>query len=443
MDAQISRALLLIQQERYDLAEKSARRALHEAPESGLAHSVLALALGGQDRSDEALREAREGVRLDPELDFAHYVVSLTHLARQEPKLALVAIREANRLDPEDPQYYAVLGEIHLELDQGNHALTAADEGLALDPEHGRCLRCRSLALTRLGRHEDATQAVRSALAKNPEDAELHRVQGVVDLHAKRYDAALDHFREALRLDPTTDLARSGIVEALKARYLVYSIMLQYFLWMSRLGAKARWGFIIGLYFLGRVLRVVAKEFPQLAPFMWPVIIVYVLFVYLTWTAVPLFDLLLRLNRDGRLALNREQIVASNVIGLLLLAVMISAGFAVFVTANALVALTLVLALAVIPVSSAFRAPPGWPRMMAYGFAGFVIALGAAGAAMIGLDSSPVGADHPQSPTRKWASVFIVSSCLGSIAASWLSPVFNGIAGYLLRRLRPKRRKYR
>jgi len=54
-------------------------------------------------------------------------------------------------------------------------------------------------------------------------------------------------------------------------------------------------------------------------PLLLPLVIVYVTFVFLTWTSGTLFDLLLRFDRFGRRALSRERTIASNWVGLSLI----------------------------------------------------------------------------------------------------------------------------
>jgi len=44
------------------------------------------------------------------------------------------------------------------------------------------------------------------------------------------------------------------MVEALKARNVIYRVMLRYFLWMARLSAKAQWAVVIGMYVGTRLL---------------------------------------------------------------------------------------------------------------------------------------------------------------------------------------------
>ena len=115
---------------------------------------------------------------------------------------------------------------------------------------------------------------------------------------------ALEHFREALRLDPELDWARAGIVEAMKARHFIYRIFLKYLNWMSRLTSQVQWVILVGAYVAYRYGSHLASENPSAYSWLWPVLILYIAFALLTWFAAPLFNLLLRVNRFGRLALH-------------------------------------------------------------------------------------------------------------------------------------------
>src|SRR5678809_1581853 len=60
------------------------------------------------------------------------------------------------------------------------------------------------------------------------------------------------------------------------------------------------------------MVRAAVNANPALAPIALPIRIIYLTLVLLTWTADPLFNLLLRLNKFGRLALTDEQRRASS-----------------------------------------------------------------------------------------------------------------------------------
>src|SRR5204863_7764085 len=133
----------------------------------------------------------------------------------------------------------------------------------------------------------EAGATIDATLAKNPENALTHANQGWTFLERGDPKKALHHFREALRLDPENEWARQGIVEALKARNIIYAVMLKYFLWMSRFSSRGQWFIILGAYIGNRVLGAVAAANPKLAPWIIPVRILYVCFALMTWMASP------------------------------------------------------------------------------------------------------------------------------------------------------------
>lgn len=369
MNTHNQRAILLFEQSRYELAEQELRRSLGEDADDFFAHALLALCLAERERFDEATHEARHAIHLAPDNAFAYYVLARVMIYRNQDAQALAAVEEAIRLDPHDERYYGCLAQIHYRQRRWQPMLEAAREGLAIDPDDDTCANLQAMALTKLGRPADADATIQRALERNPDDAYTHANRGWTLLEQGDHAAALDHFREALRLDPTIDWARQGIVEALKARYFIYRLMLKFFFWMSRLPSGAQWGIIIGGLVGQRVLSNLANNNPSLQPFVWPILGVYIAFVLMTWLASPLFNLLLRLNRYGRLALSREQVITSNWVGSLLLCAAACGilalacflnGWPQYAVSAGLLALVSVLVL--LPLSSIHACDIGWPR---------------------------------------------------------------------------------
>ncbi len=315
MSAHLGRAQILLEQSRFELAEKELRIELADDPDHPLAHALLALCLARAKNFKEAMSEAKLAIHLGPDLAFGHYVLASVLDDQECYNEAEDAVQEALRLDPEDPDYFAMLSQIKLNQRRWPEALEAAERGLQLDSEHVSCTNLRAIALVKLNRKEEAGATIATALAREPENAISHANQGWTLLQRNESEKAMEHFREALRLNPELDWAREGIVEALKARHFIYRIMLGYFFWMSRLSSRAQWGVVIGGYFGYRILLSFAENNPAAAPFIWPVLILYIIFAVLTWIARPLFNLLLRLHPFGRLALSREQVIASNWVG--------------------------------------------------------------------------------------------------------------------------------
>jgi tetratricopeptide (TPR) repeat protein len=308
----MGRVQFLLDAKRYTDAEAALREALAAAPDDGYLHALLALALFHQDREADALQEAEAAIGLAPNLAFAHYMQAVTLLALDRLPGALTAAREALRLDPRRAAYHAVVSRVHVRRKRWQAALEAAEAGLRAEPESVECANLCGLALANLGRRGDATEVVAGALARDPLSASTHATHGWVSLHRGDPRGALEHFREALRLNPMSGWARAGIVEALKARNPVYRLLLRYFLWISRLTEEERVGFAMASAGVRSTLRAAARMFPLLYIVVWPLFLLYFLFVMLTWVARPLFALLLRFDPLGRLALPREEVVASN-----------------------------------------------------------------------------------------------------------------------------------
>jgi tetratricopeptide (TPR) repeat protein len=297
-----------------DLDSALARQALAADPDDAVAHALLALALAHLDQGREAVSAGQRAVALAPESSFTHYALGCAHLERGELATAELAAREALRLEP-DGHGFALLAQIHVRQKRWNDALAAAEGGLQIEPEHQGCGNLRALALGALGRPDAAALVMDEVLAADPDDASSHANRGWLMLRQARVDEALLSFRAALRLDPTSDWARHGIIEAMKARSAPYRLVLRYQLWVDTLGSRAQWLLILGLYFGGRIVSGILRAYPGLWPVLGPVMVVYVAVVFGTWIADPLSNLVLRLDPFGRLALNRVETIASTIVG--------------------------------------------------------------------------------------------------------------------------------
>jgi tetratricopeptide (TPR) repeat protein len=369
MNPSYQRATILHQQGRHADAERELRQSLATDPRDPQAHALLGLCLVELKDFQQATHEAQTAIGLAPWMGFTHYVMAQVFFRRNRSDEAIAAINEAIRLEPDNPSYFSLLAALCFERRQWPAALEAAERGLQHDPNHVGCTNLRAMALVKLGRGAEAGATIDAALARDPENAVTHANQGWNLLHQGEHRQALEHFREALRLNPRLEWAQLGIVEALKSRHFVYRWLLIYFLWMSRLSRRTQWGIVIGGYLGYNFLRSMADQNPRIARFIWPLLIAYIVFVALSWLGDPLFNLLLRLNRFGKLALSREQIITSNWIGSMLLAALAAVG-AYAVTGNvALLLLAMVFGAQLFPLSSVYRCPKGWPRRAIIGVA--------------------------------------------------------------------------
>jgi tetratricopeptide (TPR) repeat protein len=420
------RAMILFEQRRYGDAERELKQVLSGDPHDAHAHAMLGLCLAERKDYAGATSEADAAVGLEPALPFAHYVRALVLTDRNRFDEAATAIHDALRLDPFNPDFYALQARIRFAQRRWPAALEAAEHGLSIRADHPACANLRAMALTQLGRRDEAAAALGQSLAHDPHNATTHANQGWTYLHEGNHKKALEHFREALRLDPELDWARAGMVEALKARYLIYRIMLRYFLFMGRLAGRAQWGIIIGLYVGYELILQAARAHPGLAPFLYPLIWLYVIFAYLTWTASPFFNLLLRLSRYGRYALTQHQRVTSDLVGAALL---LAAGCGVgwYFTGAIAVGIGAIFSLAMVAeLAGAMRAPQGWPRVGMLGYTAALAAIGAAACLMLhfGLQRDS------QTLIDNWHTLFYVF--IGGVLLSGLA--VNVLAGMTMKR---------
>jgi Flp pilus assembly protein TadD len=322
MSAHLQRAELLLDQSRPAEAEREVSLALARDPENAHAHALLARSRLAQQRAVEAIDAARKAVALAPDVAYHHTVLGYALLEADREKDALAAANAALALDPEDASVFVLRSSVHLARRAWSEALADAEAAIGLEPEHVHALNLRSIALTQLGRNEEAHQSGNFALHRAPENGMAHATKGWACLHEGDTAGAQDHFRESLRLQPDLEYARQGMLEALKARNPVYRGLLAYFLWMGRQSTRIQWAFILFTLFGLRVIRGLAASNPGLGLILWPVVVLCYAFIYLSWTAGPMFNLLLRFNRFGRLVLSRDERRGSTVFGLSLLPIL-------------------------------------------------------------------------------------------------------------------------
>lgn len=410
-NSHLHRTELLLSQRRYDLAENEARQAVASEPESARPYAYLALCLVERKQWQPATEAAQRAIALDPADPFHHYALASILQDRGMLKEARAAIDEAIRLDPDDADHWAILAGILISQKQFREALGVARRGLECDALHEGLTNLRAIALTNLGERDAAGAAISGTLARNPENAVSHANMGWTLLHSGNAKAAMHSFREALRLDPQMEWARSGIVEAMKARSPIYRIFLWYFLFMARLPANAQWGIVVGGYIAYQVLRGVRRSSPDLAPFITPLIVAYFVFALGTVVAVPLFNLLLFTSPFGRHVLTTAQRWGAAAFGLSLLpplaflALWASVGGAEFEVGAMLTGML------VIPVSLAGLSSPGRARR------GMVaVAAGLAAACVLLCASVFTGS----TATKGWVLPYALA-CFGS---TWIANMF-------------------
>lgn len=312
MNAHFLRGQVLHQQQRYKEAAGEYQLALTDEPDNGFYHAVLGNTLLQCDRWQDALNSATTALAKDPSSAYAHWVMALVRLERSQLKEAEQAIQSAIELEPDDASNHGLLARIHFERASYESALNAAEAGLAYDPQNELCLTFRSRALMGLGRPAEARRDADTLLADDPDDAWNHCLRGDQLLADGEYQGARQHYLEALRLDPRNQAARYGLAISLKARSPIYSVLLRALLRLDRFRMWAVWLVII-LIFIGlRIGDSWATAHPDwLVPFEAAKMLFWGLAILL-FLANPIFDLLLRFDREMRHVLTEDEIRATN-----------------------------------------------------------------------------------------------------------------------------------
>jgi len=319
MAQQLDRTRLLINYGRYADAQNEIHQYLTVEPNDGEAHTLLAIIYLNLQKSDEAKVAIETAISLAPDQAYNFYIYSKVWFQKEKGAEAEQTIREAISLNPFSAEFFAWLAQIQLRKKDYAQALESANEGLAVEPDNINCLNIRAIALTKLNKKQEAFETIQDALSGDPENSMTHANTGWSMLEHGDQKAALLHFTESLRLNPDNEWAKSGMVEALKARYFIYRMFLRYMFWIGNMKGNKQWMVIIGFYLLVQVLQYVGETYPQLEYFILPIVILYSLMAFSTWIIQPVFNLLLRLHPQGKYVLTPEESRTSVFVGCSLL----------------------------------------------------------------------------------------------------------------------------
>lgn len=311
----LERGNILYHQRRYIDAEKEYFKLLAQDPNNPFALAMLAQCYIETDRKQEALDFAQQAVQNAPESPTIYYVLARCQFYNKQIDQALTTLQNGQQLDPTNPDFYSLKSQIAFYQENWALALKEAEQGLELDPEEVILINLRARALVKLNRKEEASDTMDFALHRAPQSAYAHANKGWVSVERGNYEEATTHFKESLRLDASNAYAKAGLRESIKAKNILYRGVLKYFLWMSKLQEKYRWGFIIGIYVLYRIALALAETSDLMALIMTPLIIAYILFAFSSWIAMPISNLFLRLHPLGKHALEEDEILASTLVG--------------------------------------------------------------------------------------------------------------------------------
>lgn len=296
----ISRAEVLLEQNRAQQAISELKQALQTDPDNAYAYALYARCHYRLDQHKEGVEKIQKAISLEPDESYYFYLRGFGYYHLNNSIVAVTDLNQAIRLFPYNAEYFGLYAFIQIDERNYELALTKANEGLELDPENLTCLNARARALNKLKRNDEAIDTMQDALSSAPESDFTHVTIGFNHLERGKHKDAQQHFREALRLSPTLYSAKEGLKESLKSNFPPYRIILQLSFWLSEKGKNFRVGFTIGLYILFRILTSVANSYPAARFFIVPFIVLYFVYFIFSWIGSSLANFMLLFHKDGK-----------------------------------------------------------------------------------------------------------------------------------------------
>ncbi len=350
---QVSRVDILLSQSRFSQAEELLEGLMSEGYNDIEILKMMSIAKMGLHNYEDVSQLCTMIIDQNPNESFAFYLLSNVKSVNRGFQEAKDLIDKAIIIEPTNPDYHAYKASLFLQTKDYEDALNSANIGLQIDAENITSLNARSSALVGLGRRQEAFETIDKSLATDPNNPDTHANLGWGLLHHGKSDDALMHFQTALKVDPMSEYAKAGMLEAMKSKFPVYRYFLQFMLWLGKMKGKNQWIFIIGSYIALRLLGNLADNNETLKPYLVPIIALIVIFFISTWVFSPLMNLYLMTNKFGRYTLSEQQKNTSTFVGVALLISLISlVAYFAFIPNEGVLALALFSFLIMIPLGS-------------------------------------------------------------------------------------------
>ncbi|MVN91345.1 tetratricopeptide repeat protein [Mucilaginibacter aquatilis] len=301
----------LISRDKIDLALQKISGALTQYPDSDELYSLQASAFLRIKDLKNAQQAANTGIGLNPENDFLFYLNAHIALEHDDYKLGEEFIDQAISINPYSATYFGLKALIFINQKKYTEAIETALNGLDLDPDDAMCNNMLSMAQTRAGLSGEAFNRLENMLADDPENELTQANTGYYYLRQGDARKAKEHFAAALNADPGYEFARTGMLQAIKSSNVFYRKLLQFSYWLEEMNGKYRWGFVIGLILIVKVIPILA--------------IPYLIFVFWTWFTGPISDVIIYFDKYGRYLMKPQTMLLTKIniaaIGVGLLAV--------------------------------------------------------------------------------------------------------------------------
>jgi len=217
MRQHFKRGELLLEQGRWEQALESFQQHLLENPEDGHAFCLAARCYLGMELFGKASEYAAAAIAVTPDYSYAHYIQSYIFYSRHLYEESKKAVEVALELDPTNPDYFVQVARLRANDSDWLGTLDAADAALREAPNHADAQIIKSSALVKLRKMDEAGFVLQSVLETEPENDYALTELGFLHLHEGRWKDALEAFQSALLVDPESERARQGFMNALRA----------------------------------------------------------------------------------------------------------------------------------------------------------------------------------------------------------------------------------
>jgi tetratricopeptide (TPR) repeat protein len=382
MSESLEKADVLFENGRWEQALELYLEHLAQDSEDGHSYTMAARCYLKLKFYGKASEFAEAAISVAPDFSYGYYVQAVVYYLRNLDHDANRALTAALDLQPTNPDYHVLRARLLSNKREWAAVSDAADVALGFAPDHGDALIVKAGALVRLRQYEEARTVLNFVLANDPENESAIVELGTLHLYLSDWDQAFATFESALALNPESEIAREGFMEALRARYPFYGLILRYSLWLNGFSKKYQQSIQYGLSLLMRFIGVIRRQYPVLAPILGFILVVWKAFAYLSWTIRAGSNLLLRFNKFGKRLVKQEEVVESNIIGVLWVGALLCWLYGYFIdpfTIFCRLGVVIFLSLPLL-VGGAFSSPDfGWPKYAARGILGFMSFCGIVG----------------------------------------------------------------
>ncbi len=194
-------------------------RAALRLRESADVFALLAGAQFNQEEFDEAYKSARRAIELDPRQTRAYTALGMIYTALKNWRDADAAYAEALRLDPEDSTAWYLQGRSYFLRNEFTKARAAFEAALKLNPQSMRVYENLALTFELLGNLEAAQAVFENGIRENHQragpEAAIHIGYGEFLFRQNRLEGSRAQLEEAVRLEPGNSEAHYALSKTL------------------------------------------------------------------------------------------------------------------------------------------------------------------------------------------------------------------------------------